>query len=98
MKSGRTNDPRAPAVPLLPALALLSVLASSAFAQKPDSTEDKGHGFPWIAHSSIDIFYLNSPAVPGKDHPYQASLYQGFTIQSLAFAWFHIGLRSRETL
>jgi hypothetical protein len=73
--------------------------ASAALAQKPDTAEGaQDHGFPWIAHSSIDIFYLSSPAVPGKDYPYQASLYQGFTIQSLAFAWFHIGLRSRETL
>jgi hypothetical protein len=29
--------------------------------------------------------------------PYQVSLYQGFTIQSLSFASFHMGLRSRET-
>lgn len=98
MNPRRMDSPRGSAFPLLPALALILVLAASAFAQKPDSTEDKDHGFPWIAHSSIDIFYLNSPAVPGKDHPYQAGLYQGFTIQSLAFAWFHIGLRSRETL
>jgi hypothetical protein len=74
-------------------------LAVSGFAQKKDSVEmQQDRGFPWIAHSSIDIFYLNSPAVPGKPYPYQASLYQGFTIQSLSFAWFHIGLRSRETL
>jgi hypothetical protein len=81
--------------PLLLLMALAA--ASPASAQEMDSAEDKGHGFPWIAHSSIDVFYLGSPAVPGRDHPYQASLYQGFTIQSLSFAWFHIGLRSRET-
>jgi hypothetical protein len=81
------------------AAGLVLALAASAYAQKPDSAEGaQSRGFPWIAHSSIDIFYLNSPAVPGKDYPYQASLYQGFTIQSLSFAWFHIGLRSRETL
>ncbi len=74
-------------------------LAVSGLAQKQDSAEMlKERGFPWIAHSSFDISYLNSPAVPGKPYPYQASLYQGFTIQSLSFAWFHIGLRSRETL
>lgn len=80
-------------------LLALASLVSFASAQKPDSTEgQQGHGFPWIAHSSIDIFYLSSPAIPGKAYPYQASLYQAFTIQSLSFAWFHIGLRSRETL
>jgi hypothetical protein len=78
---------------------LLLALAAGAQAQRADSAEGpQGRGFPWIAHSSIDLFYLSSPAVPGKDNPYQASLYQGFTIQSLSFAWFHIGLRSRETL
>ncbi|MDB5106731.1 MAG: hypothetical protein JWP91_4420 [Fibrobacteres bacterium] len=81
------------------ACALFLALAASAFAQKTDSAEGpQEHGFPWIAHSSIDIFYLPSPAIPGKDYPYQASLYQAFTIQSLSFAWFHLGLRSRETL
>ncbi|MDB5049535.1 MAG: hypothetical protein JWO30_2606 [Fibrobacteres bacterium] len=79
---------------------LIPVLLSavSALAQKTDTAEiSQEHGFPWIAHSSIDVFYLNSPAVTGQPYPYQASLYQGFTIQSLTFAWFHIGLRSRET-
>ncbi|MEO6094585.1 MAG: hypothetical protein ABIW76_02545 [Fibrobacteria bacterium] len=79
-------------------LALTLALAAGAQAQLADSSEGlQGRGFPWIAHSSIDIFYLASPAVPGQNYPYQASLYQGFTIQSLSFAWFHIGMRSRET-
>lgn len=81
------------------ALALILALSVTGFAQKTDSADGMvDRGFPWIAHSSIDIFYLSSPAIPGKAYPYQASLYQGFTIQSLAFAWFHMGLRSRETL
>ena len=80
------------------ALLLLLAMTGGAWAQSGDSTDDKGHGLPWIAHSSFDIFYLGSPAIPGREHPYQAGLYQGFTIQSLSFAWFHIGLRSRETL
>ena len=80
---------------LFPAL----VGAAPAFAQKGDTSEAaQGHGFPWIAHTSVDGFYLGSPANPGGGNPYQVSLYQGFTIQSLTFAWFHIGLRSRETL
>jgi hypothetical protein len=79
--------------------AFILLAAACAWPQRPDSLEGpQDHGFPWIAHSSIDVFYLSSPAEPGKDYPYQASLYQGFTIQSLTFAWFHIGLRSRETL
>ncbi len=78
---------------------LILMAAVCVCAQKPDTTEGaQEHGFPWIAHSSVDAFYLSSPAEPGKANPYQVSLYQGFTIQSLAFAWFHIGLRSRETL
>ena len=79
--------------------ALILAAAACAWAQRPDSSEgSQEHGFPWIAHSSVDLFYLSSPGEPGKPAPYQASLYQGFTIQSLTFAWFHIGLRSRETL
>ena len=85
-------------VRVMTALLVVFALAGGASAQIGDSAEDKGHGLPWIAHSSIDIFYLGSPAVPGRENPYQASLYQGFTIQSLSFAWFHLGLRSRETL
>ena len=73
-------------------------LAATAYAQKADSTEyGKERSYPWIAHSSIGVFYLHTPAEPGRPYPYQASLYQGFTIQSLSFAWFHIGMRSRET-
>lgn len=72
--------------------------ASAGYAQTADSAEyAKGRSYPWIAHSSVDAFYLSSPAEPGQPSPYQVSLYQGFTIQSLSFAWFHIGLRSRET-
>ena len=72
--------------------------AAGALGQKADSADyNQDHSFPWIAHSSIDVFYLHSPAEPGRPFPYQASLYQGFTIQSLSFAWFHIGLRTRET-
>ena len=72
--------------------------ASAGYAQTADSAEyAKGRSYPWIAHSSVDAFYLSSPAEPGQSSPYQISLYQGFTIQSLSFAWFHIGLRSRET-
>ena len=71
----------------------------SVWAQKSDSLESgQEKGYPWIAHSSIDAFYLNSPVAPGKADPYQVSLYQGVTVQSLSFASFHIGLRSRETL
>lgn len=80
---------------LLPIL-LAAVSASAQSGDSADAAEE--HGFPWIARSSVDMFYLGSPAEAGKDQPYQVSLYQGFTIQSLTFAWFHIGLRSRETL
>lgn len=93
-------DLRGPLNRTLTQICLLLALAAARppCAQVMDTVEDKEHGFPWIAHTSIDAFYLDSPAAMGKDHPYQASLYQGFTIQSLSFAWFHIGLRSRETL
>lgn len=74
------------------------LLAAGAHAQLADSAGfSQEHSFPWIARSSIDVFYLNSPAEAGRPYPYQASLYQGFTIQSLSFAWFHIGMRTRET-
>ena len=64
--------------------------------QKLDSLESgQEKGYPWIAHSSVDAFYLASPAAASE--PYQIALYQGFTIQSLSFASFHLGLRSRET-
>jgi hypothetical protein len=77
---------------------LAAGLATGAFAQKSDTADyGKEHSFPWIAHSAIDVFYLHTPAEPGRPYPYQASLYQGFTIQSLSFAWFHVGIRSRET-
>lgn len=79
-------------------LAACLLLAAAANAQRPDSGDyNQESSFPWIARSSIDVFYLNSPAEPGRPYPYQASLYQGFTIQSLSFAWFHIGVRTRET-
>jgi len=74
------------------------MLAASAQAQKNDTLESgQEKGYPWIAHSSLDAFYLGSPANPGGIQPYQISAYQGFTIQSLSFASFHMGLRSRET-
>lgn len=77
---------------------LALALAAGARAQIQDSAGySQENSFPWIARSSIDVFYLNSPAEPGRPYPYQASLYQGFTIQSLSFAWFHAGLRTRET-
>lgn len=95
-RARRMPQPRAMALLLL--MLLLLAPAGRAWAQGMDSAEDKGHGFPWIAHTSVDFFYLASPDLPNGDHPYQASLYQGFTIQSLSFAWFHMGLRSRETL
>lgn len=82
--------------------ALVSILlwAGCARGQRADSAESpQEHGFPWIARSSVDAFYLASPADEAAgSQPYQISFYQGFTIQSLTFAWFHIGLRSRETL
>jgi hypothetical protein len=74
------------------------ILAAAAAGQPRDSSDyGRGHSFPWIAHSSVDLFYLQSPADAGATHPYQAAFYQGFTIQSLSFAWFHLGVRSRET-
>lgn len=80
------------------AIRICLALAAGASAQKSDTVDfSQERSFPWIARSSIDVFYLNSPAEAGRPYPYQASLYQGFTIQSLSFAWFHIGLRTRET-
>jgi hypothetical protein len=78
---------------------ILSAAAAAANAQKADSGDAaaKDRSYPWIAHSSLDVFYQHTPAQPGRPYPYQASLYQGFTIQSLSFAWFHLGLRTRET-
>jgi hypothetical protein len=78
--------------------ASMLLCAAATFAQKPDTAESsQGHGFPWIAHTSADGFYMASPAAKDGGGPYQFSLYQGFTIQSLSFAWFHVGLRTRET-
>ncbi len=94
MKEGSASPTRAARLPLAWVLAL----AGAALAQNPDSTDPgKERSFPWIAHSSCDLFYQHAPAEPGRPYPYQASLYQGFTIQSLSFAWFHLGLRTRET-
>jgi hypothetical protein len=84
---------------LVRVLASVLVAAAVVRAQRADSAESaQDHGFPWIARSSVDAFYLAAPAAEGGSQPYQVSFYQGFTIQSLTFAWFHIGLRSRETL
>lgn len=92
------RNPRMPALARVLALAG-AVLAAAAHAQKNDTLESgQEKGYPWIAHSSLDAFYLSSPATPGGVQPYQISAYQGFTIQSLSFASFHMGLRSRETL
>lgn len=83
---------------LLPC-ALVIAFAAFTHAQRPDTAgEAHERVFPWIAHSSVDAFYLASPVSGSREQPYQVSLYQGFTIQSLTFAWFHAGLRSRETL
>jgi hypothetical protein len=81
------------------AIGWILAAAGAAGAQKSDSGEvlAKDRSYPWIAHSSLDVFYQHTPAEPGRPYPYQASLYQGFTIQSLSFAWFHLGLRTRET-
>ena len=74
------------------------ISASFAFAEKPDSTFATGErGYPWIAHSSVDGFYLMSPTAITPGQPYQVTTYQSFTIQSISMASFHFGLRSRET-
>src|SRR5438045_3999521 len=93
-----TWTPHLPA--LARALALGGIfLAAAAHAQRNDTLESgQEKGYPWIAHSSLDAFYVASPANSGGVQPYQVSAYQGFTIQSLSFASFHMGLRSRETL
>lgn len=99
--------PRRGWVGCLPALLLVAALAPAARAQNPaaslagadtSETSAKAKGLPWIAHSSVDAFYLQSPAATGGSQPYQVSTYQGFTIQSLSFASFHAGWRFRETL
>ena len=75
-----------------------ALLWTRAWSQAPDTSEQsQERGFPWIAQTSAEGFYLASP-LGGASQPYQVSAYQGFTIQSLRFAWFHVGLRSRETL
>ena len=80
-------------------LILLIVFSISSYAEKIDSVDNnQARGYPWIAHSSLDAFYLASPANPMGTQPYQFSTYQAFTIQSLSFASFHMGLRSRETM
>ena len=59
--------------------------------------EDKGR---WLSLDRAQFhrrLLPNFPRHPRRPYPYQASLYQGFTIQSLSFAWFHVGLRTRET-
>lgn len=61
-------------------------------------TSSKAKGLPWIAHSTAEAFLLQSPTGTGGASPYQVSAYQGFTIQSLTFASFHLGWRYRETL
>jgi hypothetical protein len=80
-----------------PALAWVLAAVGAAMAQKSDSGDIGKRSYPWIAHSSFELFYQHAPVEPGRPYPYQASLYQGFTIQSLSFAWFHLGLRTRET-
>lgn len=67
-------------------------------ADKPDTVaESDSRGIPWIFRSSAEAFYLASPSAGGSQ-PYQVSFYQGVTVQSLRFAWFHAGLRTRETM
>jgi hypothetical protein len=80
------------------ALLLCAAAAPAQVADKPDSAaESQGKGIPWIAHSSVDMFYLNSPVAAGTNS-YQISAYQGITLQALRFAWFHVGMRTRETM
>ena len=72
---------------------------AAAFPAGPDAIgAEAGRGLPWIAHSAVEAFYLGSPEGADGSRPYQISAYQGFTIQSLAFASFHAGWRYRETL
>ncbi len=80
-------------------VAAFSGLVCNVLAEKVDSLDSgQEKGYPWIAHSSVDAFYLTSPTEVVGSQPYQVSFYQGFTIQSLSFASFHMGLRTRETL
>jgi hypothetical protein len=73
--------------------------AQSAVLAGNDTAEaSQPKGLPWIAHSSAEAFYLASHPDASGSRPYQVSAYQGFTIQSLAFASFHAGWRYRETL
>lgn len=98
-------------IPGFAAMAVLVLLGSGAvLAQEGGSTLPalagsdtsetslKAKGFPWIAHSSADLFYLPAPASASGTQPYQISAYQAFTIQPLSFASFHAGWRLRETL
>jgi hypothetical protein len=90
----------------IPVLALLWAGMAAARAQGaagfpaagPDAAGPDRRGLPWIAHTTVDAFYLQSPEGAGGRRPYQISAYQGFTIQSLAFASFHAGWRYRETM
>jgi hypothetical protein len=77
------------------AFLLLGCAAAGAqVADKPDTAaEFQEKGIPWIARSSVDMFYSGSP-----ESAYQISAYQGITLQSLRFAWFHVGMRTRETM
>ncbi len=78
--------------------AAILISASALWAQAPlDSlSTSQGKGFPWVAHTELEGYYLSAPG--GNPAPYQISAYQAFTIQSLSFASFHLGLRSRETM
>lgn len=98
-------------IPAFAATAVLVFLGSAAaVAQEGGATQPalagadtsetslKAKGFPWIAHSTADLFYLPSPTSADGSQPYQISAYQAFTIQPLTFASFHGGWRLRETL
>lgn len=88
-----------PVKALVAALLLGALSAPAQVADKPDTaSESQERGIPWIAHSSVDMFYLGSPASPTGEPSYQISAYQGITVQSLRFAWFHVGMRTRETM
>jgi hypothetical protein len=77
--------------------AIPSVRETAFPAGRDAAGADAARGLPWIAHSAVDAFYLQAPEGAGGGRPYQISAYQGFTIQSLAFASFHAGWRYRET-
>jgi hypothetical protein len=86
------------AVAMLALLCLAAAPVGAQVASKADTaSEASERGIPWIAHGSMDLFYLDSPAEDGT-HPYQISSYAGITLQSLSFAWFHVGMRFRETM